>query len=221
MGCMRRCFLFVALRPLALLFFLMVFAASGARCETYSKIFAFGDSLSDLGNTYNALGGTGSDEAIYYEVGYTSQPGRYDNGRWSNGMVWVEHVNAALNLPTLRRNDGIQDILTHTNFAFGGSESGSGHLDFGLLPNLLTQIQSAIDLSLGSLPQDALYSVWSNGNNVINYIGDNQPNTPAGIDALTTTMAGNISTGITNLYNAGAQHLSCRICQHWATSRVL
>ena len=207
MGCMRRCFLFVALRPLALLFFLVVFAASEARSETYSKIFAFGDSLSDLGNTYNALGGTGSDEAIYYEVGYTSQPGRYDNGRWSNGMVWVEHVNAALNLPTLRRNDGIQDILTHTNFAFGGSESGSGHLDFGLLPNLLTQIQSAIDLSLGSVPQDALFSVWSGGNDVINYIGDNQPNTPAGIDALTTTMAGNISTGIINLYNAGARHL--------------
>ena len=158
---MRTRQLLVAVRRMALLLFFVVLTAADAQGATYSKIFAFGDSLSDLGNTYNALGGTGSDEAIYYELGYTTQPNRYDNGRWSNSTLWVEHVNTALNLPTLRRNDGLQDIFTHTNFAFGGSESGSGRLDFGLLPNLLTQIQSAIDLSLGSVPQDALYSVWS------------------------------------------------------------
>jgi phospholipase/lecithinase/hemolysin len=160
-----------------------------------------------LGNTYNALGGTGSDEAIYYELGYTTQPGRYDDGRWSNGPLWLEHVNSALGLPTLRRNDGLQDPFTHTDFAFGGSQSGSGRLDFGLLPNLLTQIQSMIDLSLGSVPQDGLYSVWSGGNDVINYIGGGGANTPQGINTLTTTMAGNISTGITTLYDAGARHI--------------
>jgi phospholipase/lecithinase/hemolysin len=207
MGCMKTSQLLVVVRRMALLVSFVLIIAADARAVTFSKIFAFGDSLSDLGNTYNALGGTGSDQLIYDELGYTTQPGRYDDGRWSNGTLWIEHVNTALNLPTLRRNDGIQDILTRTDFAFGGSESGSGRLDFGLLPNLLTQIQSAIDLSLGSVPQDALYSVWSNGNNVINYIGGNNPNTPQGIDALTTTMAGNISTGITMLYNAGARHM--------------
>jgi outer membrane lipase/esterase len=119
----------------------------------------------------------------------------------------VEHVNSALNLPTLRRNDGLQNPLTHTNYAFGGSESGTGRIHFDLLPNLLTQIESMITLSLGSVPQDGLYSVWSGGNDVINYILDGEPNTSQDIDALTTTMAGNISTAMTNLYSAGARHI--------------
>jgi phospholipase/lecithinase/hemolysin len=195
------------LRRLTLAASFVLLTVASAHGATYSAIYAFGDSLSDLGNTYNALGGTASDEAIYYELGYTTQPGRYDNGRWSNGPLWIEHVNSALGLPTLRRNDGIQNPFTHTNYAFGGSESGSGHLDLGLLPNLLTQIQTMTTLSLGSVPQDGLYSVWSGGNDVINYILDGEPNTPAGIDTLTTTMAGNISTAMTNLYNAGARHM--------------
>jgi phospholipase/lecithinase/hemolysin len=194
-------------RRLTLVTSFALFTFAGTRGATYSGLYAFGDSLSDLGNTYNALGGTGSDEAIYYELGYTTQPGRYDDGRWSNGTLWIEHVNSALGLPTLRRNDGLQNPFTHTNYAFGGSESGTGRLDFGLLPNLLTQIESMITLSLGSVPQDGLYSVWSGGNDVINYILDGEPNTPAGINALTTTMAGNISAAMTNLYNAGARHI--------------
>ena len=198
--------LFAVVRRLALVALLLVTTASGARAVTYTALYAFGDSLSDLGNTYNELGGSGSDQAIYSEIGYTSSAGRYDHGRWSNGKLWVEHLNDALGLSALARNPGSQPILFGTNFAWAGSTSGTGYTDF-ILHNLQLQISDMISLSGGTVPSTALYTVWSGGNDVINYVQDGEPNTPAGIDAHTTTMAGNIETALTTLYNAGARHL--------------
>ena len=216
---MQTTHLLTFVRRLALVTSILFVAVASAISATYTALYAFGDSLSDLGNTYNALGGSGSDSTIYSLLGYTDQPGRYDDGRWSNGPVWVEHVNDALGLPPLQPNDGMQGLPFGTNFAFGGSESGTGYL-FGILPNLQTQVSNMIGLAGGSVSHTGLYTVWSGGNDVINYIFNGNPNTPAGIDGLTTTMADNISTAITTLYNAGAGQFLCRTCLLWATSQA-
>src|SRR5262245_27720906 len=120
----------------------LVFAlawTAGTSWAQFTGLNAFGDSLSDLGNTYNALGGMGADQAIYGLSGYTASAGRYDDGRWSNGPLWLEHLGGQLGLPPLMRNNGMQPLTMGTDFAFGGSTTGTGYTDF-ILANLRTQV---------------------------------------------------------------------------------
>jgi phospholipase/lecithinase/hemolysin len=197
-----------AVRPVAariLLLLLFVGALTRESAAQYTGLYAFGDSLSDLGNTYNALGGSGSDQNIYNVLGYTASPGRYDAGRWSNGPVWVEHLNNHLGLPTLQRNSGMTPLASGTNFAYGGATSGTGYTDF-IVANLQTQVSSYVTLAGGTGSPTGLYTVWAGGNDVIDYISDGMPNTPAAIDQHATTMAANIATAVTTLYNTGARH---------------
>src|SRR5215510_6282360 len=84
----------------------------------YNGLIAFGDSLSDLGNLYNTLRAGGSDEMIYMDIGYTAAPGRYDNGRYSNGPLWVEHLADQLGLGPLAPNNGYQPLTVGTDFAY-------------------------------------------------------------------------------------------------------
>ena len=90
----------------------LVLTVSAARAETFTKIVAFGDSLSDTGNVYNLTLGL-----------YPSSP--YWNGHFSNGEVWVEDLADKLSLlsPTASRTGG-------TDFAYGGTTSGSGYTTF-------------------------------------------------------------------------------------------
>src|SRR5262249_29275417 len=79
----------------------------------YSGITGFGDSLSDGGNVFTITGGTVP----------------YPTGRFSDGPVWIERLAADLGVP-------IQpSVLSGTNFAFGGAETGLGNsLLRGILP---------------------------------------------------------------------------------------
>jgi phospholipase/lecithinase/hemolysin len=128
-----------------------------ALAQTFRGIVAFGDSLSDLGNTYNAVSSSITGYNSYF----------YDNGRWSNGPVWVENLDRLLNLPALQRNNGTN--LYGTDFAWGGSTTGTGATLY-LFTNLQTQVSDYIGLL--STPNAAmppisktLFTVWAGGNN--------------------------------------------------------
>jgi phospholipase/lecithinase/hemolysin len=146
--------------------------------QSFSGIVAFGDSLSDLGNTYNELGSDGS----YALAGYNSY--YYDVGRWSNGPVWVENLARLLRLPALQINDGTS--LYGTDFAWGGSTSGSGYSYYDLLSNLQAQVSSYVQLlstSGAHMPNVSrtLFTVWSGGNDVIYKVSRwHGGNSPAG-----------------------------------------
>jgi cholinesterase len=173
--------------------------------QPYSALIAFGDSLSDVGNLYTTLReGGDDDETIYIDIGYTAAPGRYDNGRYSNGPLWVEHLANQLGLGPLAPNNGEQPLTMGTDFAYAGARSGTGGTDF-IIPNLLTQIECYLTLPNTASPT-ALYTIWAGGNDVIDYIGDGMPNTPAAIEPFTDMMAANISTAVTTLYDAGARN---------------
>jgi phospholipase/lecithinase/hemolysin len=177
----------------------LILAGASARAVEFSGLIAFGDSLSDRGNTVAEL----------YEVlneTDTYNSNFYDDGRWSNGPLWIEHVNAAFGFTTWERNDGNALSGGH-DFAWGGSESGTGYTD-DLLANLQTQIQyyqenvmigPLVDPGIGT----KLFSVWSGGNDVINAV---QGGEPIDEDALTTAMASNIAAAVTTLYNGGGRH---------------
>jgi phospholipase/lecithinase/hemolysin len=132
----------------------------------------------------------------------------YDQGRWSDGPVWVEDLVRLLGFNALQRNDGTN--LYGTDFAWGGSTSANGYTTFTLwptyyLPNLQTQIKKYIDLlstTDARMPNisETLFTVWSGGNDVIYLVQDGSPvTTPAEI-------RDHIATAITTLYNQGGRY---------------
>jgi thermolabile hemolysin len=174
----------------------IVVAVAGLCCQpAYSQgitsIVAFGDSLSDLGNTAATLSNVITDYNSYY----------YDQGRWSDGPVWVENLARQMELPALQRNDGTN--LYGTDFAWGGSTSGTGYT-YVYLANLQEQVRLYLDLlktKYAQMPDigTTLFTVWSGGNDVIYYVEDDTPVTPEQI-------CKNIADAITKLYRAGGRY---------------
>ena len=129
-------------RSLFLALAFLVFAAS-SRANSFSAVFVYGDSLSDNGNLFNAVG----------------QPGPpYYNGRVSNGPVTVEQLAAILNAPL-------------HDFAWAGATTGVGNqLDGGTqtsfgflgLPGMLTQLAAAPVPP--ALVPSSLFVVWGGAN---------------------------------------------------------
>jgi len=196
--CLRR-------SALVICFLVVASAASSVSGASFSSLFAFGDSLSDRGNTYAVFGGHPADSAVYSLLSYTASAGRYDDGRWSNGKVWVEHLNNSLGLPSLERNKGTDPLISGKNFAYGGSTTGTGST-LGVINNLQLQVSNYLSLAGGTASSTALYSLWSGGNDVIYHVEGGGANTAAAINTLTDTMATDLNAALTTLYNAGARH---------------
>ena len=122
-----------------------------ARAGTLNAIYAFGDSLSDVGNIYAASGGT--------------IPGApYVNGQFSNGPVWVQDLAAGLGLAPLAPS-----LLGGTDYAYGGAETG---------PTSFNSASPSTDLAgpTGQVAQftaahptanpNALYTIWIGSNDL-------------------------------------------------------
>jgi phospholipase/lecithinase/hemolysin len=190
----------------------------------YSGLVAFGDSLTDQGNTISYLppeiwmDETGYD-LNYYNAAYNSY-GIAAEGRWSSGPTWIEYLNgrllsigASTNPVPLGENYGRNLVETDygpgTNFAFGGSTTGSGHKNF-VISNLQQQIADFLYLTQDSQSAlynydmgGALFSVWSGGNDAIDWVEGERS---APIEDASTTAALNIQTAIVTLYEAGARN---------------
>ncbi len=123
--------------------------------EEFSRLVAFGDSLSDSGNALVLTGGFTS-VAPFDPI--PSAP--YKKGRFSNGKVWIERLAAELGLkkggkPALKR-PGI-----NTNYAVGGARAG------GLGPFDLSGQVSLFLSDFGfAAPSDGLYVMWFGGNDI-------------------------------------------------------
>src|SRR5580700_8063817 len=77
------------------------------RASSIDAIYAFGDSLSDVGNIYASSGGV--------------IPGApYVNGQFSNGPVWVQDLASSLGLAPLTPS-----LLGGSDYAYGGAETGT------------------------------------------------------------------------------------------------
>jgi thermolabile hemolysin len=107
-----------------------------------NELYVFGDSLSDVGNIFRATGGV-----------YPSSP-PYFQGRYSNGLVWVEYLTSELEL-TAKQN---------VNFACGGATTGSSGING--IPGLLTQVYS-FTKTREQLNPDGLYIFWAGANDYI------------------------------------------------------
>lgn len=134
-------------------------AASTAASASYSQLYVFGDSLSDVGNNAIALPlvlgpGVTPDAAIgsnSFIPLYT-----YSSERYSNGPVWAEVFAQQLGTGPL-----LPSLAGGTGFAFGGANTG-GVDD---VPTLRDQVNGFIARP-GGAPSDALYVIAGGGNNV-------------------------------------------------------
>ncbi len=183
---------------LGALFLIFTWSVSPARAHGYTGMVSFGDSLSDVGNTLGLL----SENAARALTGYNSN--FYFANRFSNGFLWTDHLYTSLGfgaIGTLPRNNGIT-VENGTNFAWAAARSGTGQ-NFGLIPNL----QMQVGYYTGQLvdnnpalpdPSTTLFTIWIGGNDVFARVEENDPVTPGQV-------AANVSTAVTNLYNAGGR----------------
>jgi phospholipase/lecithinase/hemolysin len=167
----------------------VVMGASTAHANTVDAIYAFGDSLSDVGNIYNLSGGA-------------APASPYVNGQFSNGNVWVQGLASGLGLPALTPS-----LAGGTDYAYGGAETGVTSFNSAL---------AATDLlgSTGQIAQfaathskadpNALYTIWIGSNDLLAILGSGATPTQAAADL--GIVAGNIDTAINLLAADGAKN---------------
>ncbi|WP_413161595.1 SGNH/GDSL hydrolase family protein [Capilliphycus salinus ALCB114379] len=203
-----------------------------AEAASFSKLYVFGDSLSDSGNIFNVTTALNQIPPQLIPPGFEIPPPTppvppYDeDGRFSNGLVWVDYLAENLGLTstpstelsvlfpgsqdksflTLDPNSGELIIspffngMTATqsvNFAFGASQTGLVSAEG--IPGLLGQVGSFInDLEFANQFADpeALYIVSSGPND---YQTVPNPNPEQSVS--------NIVTSIQALYNSGARNI--------------
>jgi phospholipase/lecithinase/hemolysin len=149
--------------------------------SSYSNLYVFGDSLVDAGNVSVITGGT------------TPNPAQgYYNGRFSNGPVASDVVNAAIEgtlaAPSLTGGD---------NYAYGGARARNDGLS---VPDVAAQVSSYLTNVGGLADPNALYLINAGGNDVFDILAGGSA--PAIISAAVTA----IVTQVSVLQAAGAQY---------------
>lgn len=143
-------------------------APPNASATHYTSLYAFGDSLSDIGSNPSAA------LSIFNLLGGSCDPGHpcppYFDGRYSNGPVASEYL-ADLILP------GGGQPTNYISFAVSGSTTGIGNYGdggtatssgfFGV-PGMAQQLGSYLPVAApGPVDPDALYMVWGGANDFL------------------------------------------------------
>ena len=132
---------------LTLLAFMTSLVLATGRVEPINELNVFGDSLSDVGQVFQATGGMYPPNPTYFQ------------GRYSNGWVWVEYLADRLHLSSRQTN----------NFASGGATTGSDRNS--LVPGLLAQVQLFTKTHQQPNP-NALYVLWAGANDYLQGISN-------------------------------------------------
>jgi len=122
--------------------------------SNYHYLYVFGDSLTDNGNLYAMT--------YYRKPSPLPNPKEYYQGRFSNGLVWVEYLAPMMNLPT-----------SHViNVAYGGAKAGMGNANDtdaihypGLDKEVTLFIAQHHKKTLDN--KHALYIIWNGADNFL------------------------------------------------------
>jgi phospholipase/lecithinase/hemolysin len=139
---------------------LIVIVVLGARItpthagSPYSALYAFGDSLSDVGNDFILSNGT-EPAPPYYQ------------GRYSNGPVWLDYLATQLNTGAMNPS-----VAGGKDYAFGGATTGYGPTlsSQSLVPTFQQQVALFNAATHGVAPSTALYAVWIGGEDLLNVL---------------------------------------------------
>ncbi len=139
------------------LFCLALVVLSGsplALAGPYSGLLFFGDSLSDNGNLFAATGGF--------------PPPPYNDGRFSNGLVYSEFLYANLGYGTLQPS-----LAGGDNFAWAGARTGT-NIPLGspgaFIPSIETQVAGYLGDRGGVADAGALHVIFGGANDVADII---------------------------------------------------
>jgi phospholipase/lecithinase/hemolysin len=165
-------------------------AAPAFAASPYSGMISFGDSLSDVGNLFG--------------VTLSVLPGGpYDNGRFSNGPLWVEDLARSLGLNPPTPSFGYNG----TDQAWAGATTGFPGTANPAVPVLSLTAQVDAYLSVvGKTPSRALYT-FSIGSDDIFQILANTSLTPAQVTADLEGAAQTVADDAHKLELAGAKTL--------------
>lgn len=171
------------------LFFLL--AGVNAWATPFTSLYAFGDSLSDGGDSPTAM------TSIYKLLGENCDPNHscppYVKGHYSNGSVAVEYLAGKI-LP------GGANPANFFNFSVAGATSGIGNFGDGgsatekgeyELPGISTIVNGYV--TSGSADPNALYFIWGGANDLLT-------------EGLPVDAAANIAANVNTLIDAGATH---------------
>ncbi|KAI8821446.1 GDSL lipase/esterase [Fimicolochytrium jonesii] len=115
------------------------------------NIVAFGDSLSDNGNSFNLITNKTMPPSPYYT-----------NGRWSNGPVWAEYLAQTANANLVDLAFGISTSNTDVNPAI---EHGTR---YPTMPGFVQQVDQFLSRrSKDAKPNKTVATVWTGGNDYI------------------------------------------------------
>ena len=152
---------------LLLVAILLLAVTALANASSYSALVVYGDSLSDNGNLFSA-------------IGYPPSP--YFQGRFSNGPVAAEQLASALGVPLL-------------DFAFGGATSGIGNfVDGGTqtapgmfgLPGMQLELAASASILTPPLTSTGLFMVWGGANDFL--VSGSVSTAVANIDSIIATL---------------------------------
>ncbi|MBD2770793.1 SGNH/GDSL hydrolase family protein [Iningainema tapete] len=147
----------------------------------FNEIYVFGDSLSDIGNAFDAT-------RKGFKEGLPPAP-PYIQGRFSNGAIWVEYLAQLLGLTSKRK----------TNYAIGGANTGNTNTFIPNNPLNLPGLQQQFTSFKTQYPQadrEALYIIWAGANDYLS--GSLQDSTQA---------IANLSNGVKLLATLGAKNI--------------
>jgi len=145
----------------------LITLTSLAGASSFSAVVVYGDSLSDNGNLYAA-------------IGYPPSP--YYQGRFSNGPVAVEQLATAWGVPLF-------------DFAYGGATTGVGnYVDGGTqttpgklgLPGMQVELAGSAPLLTPALTSSALFIVWGGANDF--FAGGSPTTAVTNIDSIVATL---------------------------------
>jgi len=154
----------------------------------FSAVYAFGDSLSDVGNISFATAGL-------LPVG----DGIYSDGRFTNGNVWVQDLVANLKLPAVTPS-----LEGGTDYAYGGAETGATPVHTLNASDLPVQLVE-FDTNVPKPSPTALYTVWAGSNDVLDIA--NSAETPAQQQVSVAKAVANETAFISGLVAHGAKNI--------------
>lgn len=166
--------------------------AALAQAQSYSNLYVFGDSLSDVGNDLIVTGGLLPSPAYYSQGSVT--------GRFTNGLSYADHLATSLGLSLTPSVQG------GTDYAFGGARVSS--VAAGLPPTALSfnQQLAAFDAAHTQADPGALYVLWIGANDMSDAIGATAHGNAGALQAAVTNAMQGIGSAITDLSARGARH---------------
>jgi phospholipase/lecithinase/hemolysin len=166
----------------------MLGCVSLAQAGSIDAIYAFGDSLSDVGNVFTATGGA-------------APAAPYVNGQFTNGNVWVQDLASDLGLAPLHPS-----LLGGTDYAYGTAESGVTAFNTSLADTDLTGPTGQLaqyQATHTTADPNALYTIWIGSNDLSDILTGQLPSQYA---ADISAVVGNTYAAVSTLAGMGARN---------------